>query len=296
MLLLASSFAWATQVSTQQLLISRGLTRREADSVSARHRRRHKAQLAVAELDTVLDSLDALELQPEQAAHLLRSTPIATLQELLSATSGAGAAADGGPTSSAGAWCSYKKQLCDCGATHRSDAAVAAAERPPPRLVAVDCEFSPLRVAAVDEAGRVLYDALVLPPVEAAGTPSKSKGMLRCDIAATPPTAQAEVRASILALLTAGEGCVWLAHTPQHDLSALGLSEEDLAAQGVVIVDIGQLGLPPSGQVRSLKNMAAAHLGTAIQKGGQKHCAVQDALVTLQVYEKIREDSTASEV
>ena len=171
-----------------------------------------------------------------------------------------------------------------------------AAERPPPRLVAVDCEFSPLRVAAVDEAGRVLYDALVLPPVEAAGTPSKSKGMLRCDIAATPPTAQAEVRASILALLTAGEGCVWLAHTPQHDLSALGLSEEDLAAQGVVIVDIGQLALPPSGQVRSLKNMAAAHLGTAIQKGGQKHCAVQDALVTLQVYEKIREDSTASEV
>ena len=99
----------------------------------------------------------------------------------------------------------------------------------------------------------MLYDALVLPPVEAAGTPSKSKGMLRCDIAATPPTAQAEVRASILALLTAGEGCVWLAHTPQHDLSALGLSEEDLAAQGVVIVDIGQLALPPSGQVRSLK-------------------------------------------
>ena len=225
MLLLASSFAWGTQVSTQQLLISRGLTRREADSVNARHRRRHKAQLAVAELDTVLDSLDALELQPEQAAHLLRSTPIATLQELLAVTSGAATAGDG-PTSSgtAGVWCSYKKQLCDCGATHRSDgaaaAAAAAAVRPPPRLVAVDCEFSPLRVAAVDEAGRVLYDALVLPPVEAAGTRSKSKGMLRCDIAATPPTAQAEVRAAILALLTAGDGCLWLAHTPQHDLSA----------------------------------------------------------------------------
>ena len=218
MLLLASSFAWGTQVSTQQLLISRGLTRREADSVNARHRRRNKAQLAVAELDAVLDSLDALELQPEQAAHLLRSTPIATLQELLAVTSGAAAA---GGSSAGAAWCSYKKQLCDCGATHRSDAAAAAAtERPPPRLVAVDCEFSPLRVAAVDEAGCVLYDALVLPPVEAAGTPSKSKGMLRCDIAATPPTAQAEVRASILALLTAGDGCLWLAHTPQHDLSA----------------------------------------------------------------------------
>ena len=109
MLLLSSSFAWGTQVSTQQLLIARGLTRREADSVNARHRRRHKAQLAVAELNAVLDSLDALELQPEQAAHLLRSTPIATLQELLKAASGAASPGDG-PTSGGAraAWCSYK--------------------------------------------------------------------------------------------------------------------------------------------------------------------------------------------
>ena len=109
MLLLSSSFAWGTQVSTQQLLIARGLTRREADSVNARHRRRHKAQLAVAELDAVLDSLDALELQPEQAAHLLRSTPIATLHELLKAASGAASPGDG-PTSGGAraAWCSYK--------------------------------------------------------------------------------------------------------------------------------------------------------------------------------------------
>ena len=104
MLLLSSSFAWGTQVSTQQLLIARGLTRREADSVNARHRRRHKAQLAVAELDAVLDSLDALELQPEQAAHLLRSTPIATLQELLNASPGDGPTSGGAQA----AWCSYK--------------------------------------------------------------------------------------------------------------------------------------------------------------------------------------------
>ena len=167
--MLLASFAWGTQVSTQQLLMSRGLTRREADSVSARHRRRNKAQLAVAELDCVLDSLDELELEPEQAAHLLRSTP---LQELLATTSGAS-----DPTRRV--WCSYKKQLCDCGA-RRSDPAAAAPVRPP-RMVAVDCEFSPLRVAAVDQAGRVLFDALLLPPETAAGTPSKSRGMLRCD-------------------------------------------------------------------------------------------------------------------
>ena len=197
--------------------------------------------------------------------------------------------------------CSYKKQLCDCGATHRSNGAaavVAAAEeeeeRPPRRLVAVDCEFSPLRVAAVDEAGCVLYDALVLPPVAAAGTPSRSKGMLRCDIAATPPTAQAEVRAKLLALFSAGGRSVWLAHTPQRDLLALGLTEEDLAEHGVELVDIGRLGLPASGQARSLKNMAAAHLGTTIQRGGQKHCAVQDALVTLQLYSKLKESGEES--
>ena len=33
----------------------------------------------------------------------------------------------------------------------------------------------------------------VLPPVATAGTPSRSKGMLRCDLEATPPTAQAQV-------------------------------------------------------------------------------------------------------
>ena len=83
----AMLLAWLTcgsmQVGTQELLMSRGLTRREADSVGARHRRRHKAQLDVAELDAVLNSLDGLELHPEQATHLLRSTP---LQELLAAT------------------------------------------------------------------------------------------------------------------------------------------------------------------------------------------------------------------
>ena len=202
--------------------------------------------------------------------------------------------------------CSYKKQLCDCGATHRSNSAAgvmaapaaaeaAAAERPPRRLVAVDCEFSPLRVAAVDEAGCVLYDALVLPPVAAAGTPSRSKGMLRCDVAATPPTAQAEVRAALLALFSAGGRSVWLAHTPQRDLLALGLTEEDLAEHGVELVDIGRLGLPASGQARSLKHMAAAHLGTTIQRGGQKHCAVQDALVTLQLYSKLKESGEESQ-
>ena len=70
-------------MESKQLLMSRGLTRREADNVEARHRRRNKAPLEVAELSLVLDSLDALELMPEQAAHLLRSTP---LNELLATT------------------------------------------------------------------------------------------------------------------------------------------------------------------------------------------------------------------
>ena len=99
---------------------------------------------------------------------------------------------------------------------------------------------------------------------------------------------------SLLALFSAGGRSVWLAHTPQRDLLALGLTEEDLAEQGVELVDIGLLGLPASGQARSLKNMAAAHLGTTIQRGGQKHCAVQDALVTLQLYSKLKESGEES--
>ena len=231
-MLLLLWFSYGTQVSTQQLLMSRGLSRREADSVSARHRRRHKAQLAVAELHSVLKSLDELELQPEQAAHLLRSTP---LQKLLAAKSSAG-----DPTRRV--WCSYKKQLCDCGAHRALPAGAMAALERPPRLVAVDCEFSPLRVAAVDEAGRVLVDTLLVPPGHP-GTPSKARGMLRCDIMATPPTAQADVRASLLELFTAGDGCVWLAHTPQHDLSALGLSET-LHVGTVACGPLGSLTLP----------------------------------------------------
>ena len=33
--------------------------------------------------------------------------------------------------------------------------------------------------------------------------------------------------------------------------------------------------------------MALAHLGTAMHAGGQKHCAIQDALVTIQLHEKL---------
>ena len=277
--MLAALACGSLQVGTmesKQLLMSRGLTRREADNVEARHRRRNKAPLEVAELSLVLDSLDALELMPEQAAHLLRSTP---LNELLATTT------EGDPKERL--WCSYKKQLCDCGA--RPGTAAAASARGAPRVVAVDCEFKPLRVAAVDEAGRVRLDSLVLAP-EQSGTPAKSKGMLGCDIAATPVSSQSDARASVLALLTAGgPGCTWLAHTPQHDLRMLGLAEEELAAAGVRLVDIGALGVAPGEQVRSLKHMARALLSIEIHAGGQRHCAVQDAYVTLQLYAKLRD-------
>ena len=51
--------------------------------------------------------------------------------------------------------------------------------------------------------------------------------------------------------------------------------------------------LPPGAQVASLKRMAAEHLredeargraGGGFQAGGSKHCAVEDAWVTLRIY------------
>ena len=178
--LLTSWFALASvQLETSKLLMARGLTRREADSVEVRHRRRNKAQLDVAELRVVLDSLDTLELLPEQAAHLLRSTP---LPELLASTTSDFC------TTQRPVWCSYKKSLCECGAS-RDEQTVPAA----PRFVAVDCEFSPLRVAAVDGAGCVRLDGLVLAPGQT-GTPPKSRGMLGCDIASTPVSRTAPTR------------------------------------------------------------------------------------------------------
>ena len=85
-----------------------------------------------------------------------------------------------------------------------------------------------------------------------------------------------------------------MAHTPQSDLRALGFDADEHQLQlPAGVVDVATVGLREGEQVASLKKLAARHLGEGeakhFQAGGAKHCAVQDALVTLRVYEALRE-------
>lgn len=129
----------------EALLLERGLTAREATGVRVRYRRLHKGADFDEALERTLLSLDVLDLQPGQAAHLLRSFDLETL--------GADCQRAAARTQRAPRWCSYKKALCDCAALQEtgdsSDGAAAGA----PRFLAIDCEFKPLRLAAVDEHG-----------------------------------------------------------------------------------------------------------------------------------------------
>jgi len=282
--------AAAALTSGTDLLVARGLTRREASSVEARYRRRHRTLLDTEELEATFASLDALDLRPQQAAHLLRSIELRELRA--AATNHDGAFV----------WCSYKKALCDCSAVPPSlgtaaTATAAATDAAPveivsPQLLSVDCEFNPLRVAAVDETGTLRLDALFAST--GAGTPANPRGMLACDVAATPCQPQAELRDTLLALLAGAagpsEGCTWVAHTPQQDLAALGLSEAELRDAGVTLVDVARLGGAAAGQASSLRRMAQAHLGVEMHGGGSRHCAVQDAVVTLRLYDKLKSD------
>ena len=262
----AAGFAIST---TFQKLTDRGLTRREAECLEHRHRRRNRQKLTVEELDATLLALDELALLPGQVRHLLRSTPLPELRALCEEPS---------------TWCSYRKTLCSCapsGAAEGGTAApagreagAAAAQLEPPRLLAFDCEFKPIRFAAVDEEGRVRLDGLVVSGAEVPPMP----GVLSCDKPSLRRLHLAELQAELSALEAAG--CTFVAHTPARDLEAIEMPD-------LRVVDVGRLGLAPETHTVSLQRMADAHLGLAIQRGGQAHCAVQDARVAMALYHAI---------
>jgi len=198
-----------------------------------------------------LAALDLLSLLPGQALQLLRTARIADL-----------------PASCTRAlerprqWCSYKKALCQCAALPPP-----SEPAPPPRLLSLDCEFKPLRAAAVDEQLRVRLDCVVL---DASSFPMMP-GVLACDRPLLTKVMPAEARARLLALLgrarllpgrpplpgrappspasAAGVTCTGtalpaagasgtatlLGHTPRHDCDALGLSADALGAVDIAV-------------------------------------------------------------
>ena len=284
------------------VLQERGLTKREAVAVEHRHRRRNGAPLLHGELAATLHALDSLPrtLLPGQLAELLRTTPMDALRVSCAA-------------SPEGIWCSYKRRLCDCGGV-----VALAEEEVPPTVLSIDCEFKPLRCAAVDEGGRVRFDRIVLPDVPPAGTSTRPlPSILRCDRPSLVTTTSSALRAELEQRMAAGT--VLIAHTPASDLRALGMGVEEVGRllQAGHVIDVATIGLAAGDQVASLKRMAEED-GVAppgFQAGGGKHCvrilkrdlgttctqaqphlhvqclcssrcvqAVQDALVTLAVY------------
>ena len=233
MWLLMIACARLSETNVGQLLQQRGLTRREAEAVQFRHRRRNGVALDLETLEETLAVVDGLPraLLAGQVTELLRSTPMDHVQ--------ASAAA-----SPDGSWCSYKRQLCDCCAVRPASATVQQSLTPPPQLVSLDCEFKPLRLAVIDEAGAIVLDRLVTPDVPPAGrSTAPLPSILKCDRAALVAAPAGELRRQLLDWMSAGT--VVLAHTPASDLRALGMTEEEVAElqrQGRVI-DVALLGL-----------------------------------------------------
>jgi len=146
-LLLAIAIAGPAPGTPFAVLEARGLTRREVTSMDSRHRRRHGAPLSAELVDGTLQSLDALDLLPGQSVHLLRSNRLEELkaecEQVLDRPRH---------------WCSFKKSLCNCCALPPPPAEPAP---PPSKLLAIDCEFRPLRIAAVDEKLQLRFDYIV---------------------------------------------------------------------------------------------------------------------------------------
>jgi len=269
MLLTCMASSTAHIAGVEAMLVNRGLTVREATAVQHRHRRRNNGcKLEPAELESVLSRLDSISLQPGQITHLLRSQPLSSLRT-----------AD----PSRNRWCTYKAHIwCSCTNTIKGR---PLTEPPAPELISLDCEFKPLRCAAVDGDGFVVLDCIVTQRTAGTSRPPLP-GILRCD-APNLQRVDSEVLAATLERLVA-TGTTLIGHTPRMDLRALGvpLGDIDMWLHDGRVVDVAKMGLAEGDQVASLKRMATAD-GVAPEgfHASGKHCAVQDALVALAVYQ-----------
>ena len=169
---------------------------------------------------------------------------------------------------------------------------LAPADTPP--LLAIDCEFKPLRCAIVDGDGFVRLDCLVT-KTEAGTSSAPLPGVLKCDAPTLRRIPIEEMQSLLRSLLAAGT--LLIAHTPKADLRALGLLEE--LDGHPAVVDIALLGpqteTAHGPQAVSLKRMAEIHLGMQIQQGaangGKKHCAREDAMVAMRLYHTLADDA-----
>jgi len=159
---------------------------------------------------------------------------------------------------------------------------------PPPRVLALDCEFKPLRCAAVDENGLIRLNHLVEPAVKPAGTSQPpTPGLLSCDRDLFARIDLPDLQAQLLQW--SSDGCVFIGHTLANDLRALELDGK-LAYEDISHLHMDDEAERKAAAARgvgamSLRRLAAKYLNLEMQRGGSKHCAVQDSEVTMRLFQ-----------
>lgn len=268
-------------LSATALLQARGLSEREATYVSDRHRKRFGEALSAEEAHVTVQAVDALDLLPGQATHLLRQSGKRSLRDLRHDCEWS--------RDRPRHWCTYKKDLCDCGA-----GLPPPPDSRPPEVLGIDCEFRPMRFAAVDERCALRYDVVV------PNSPVLS-GILACDRPRLQVSSQPVMQALLMGLMP---HTTLVGHTLECDLEALSLTRAHWP-DGAVVWDVSfpdgprQVGnVSPSTATSGAKRVATSgppsrlalrvlaheHLGVEMQRRGERHCAIQDAEVAMRLF------------
>ncbi|CAK6435404.1 unnamed protein product [Pipistrellus nathusii] len=160
-----------------------------------------------------------------------------------------------------------------------------------PGIFALDCEMSYTtagleltRVSVVDSAGRVVFDSFVRPQRPIVDHNTRFSGVTAAHLARTSVSLR-DVQAVLLALFNADT--ILIGHSLHSDLLALKLTHRTVLDTSVLFPH--HLGLPYR---RSLRSLAAQHLGRVIQDGVHGHNSIEDAIACMHlVISKVGQDA-----
>jgi RNA exonuclease 4 len=167
------------------------------------------------------------------------------------------------------------------------------------RVLAVDCEMvgvgpggarsSLARVCIVNDAGSVLLDTMVAQRERVTDWRTRVSGITRgCLVGAPPPDV---VRARVASLV---QGRILVGHAITHDLTALLLGHPRALIRDTARFPPLMRATAPGRRPkpRKLRDLAAEHLGLAIQDGA--HSPVDDARAALYLYKRFRKQWEAA--
>ncbi|CAK6435390.1 unnamed protein product [Pipistrellus nathusii] len=160
-----------------------------------------------------------------------------------------------------------------------------------PGIFALDCEMSYTtagleltRVSVVDSAGRVVFDSFVRPQRPIVDHNTRFSGVTAAHLARTSVSLR-DVQAVLLTLFNADT--ILVGHSLHSDLLALKLTHRTVLDTSVLFPH--HLGLPYR---RSLRSLAAQHLGRVIQDGVRGRSSIEDAIACMHlVISKVGQDT-----